>query len=88
LEKEAEEDEEIQNVFKKDPTWNRPASHESNSEIIAELERFKGALKIAAQSDETVRKQWEECESIIKVMASDVVGFFLACYCIELKPDC
>ncbi|KAJ7284953.1 BRO1-like domain-containing protein [Mycena rebaudengoi] len=67
LDNEATEDEAIQ----KDPSFNRPPSHEANSDLIEKERRYRDILLRAAASDETVRQKWDEWEGNIVQLTAD-----------------
>ncbi|KAF9237666.1 BRO1-like domain-containing protein [Melanogaster broomeanus] len=67
LDSEASEDE----ATRKDIPMTRPPSHEANQDLIQKQARYRTILVEAAQSDETVRRKWEEWESVILQLTMD-----------------
>ncbi|KAJ8592190.1 BRO1-domain-containing protein [Rhizopogon salebrosus TDB-379] len=50
---------------------NRPPSHEANQELVMKQQRYRTILTQAAESDELVRRKWEEWEDQITELTRD-----------------
>lgn len=61
LDSEASEDE----AARRETPMNRPPSHEANQELVIKQQRYRTILIQAAESDELVRRKWEEWEDQI-----------------------
>lgn len=61
LDSEASEDE----AARREMPMNRPPSHEANQELVMKQQRYRTILTQAAESDELVRRKWEEWEDQI-----------------------
>ncbi|KAG2367812.1 BRO1-domain-containing protein [Suillus spraguei] len=61
LDSEASEDE----AARREIPMNRPPSHEANQELVMKQQRYRTILTQAAESDELVRRKWEEWEDQI-----------------------
>ncbi|EPQ54076.1 BRO1-domain-containing protein [Gloeophyllum trabeum ATCC 11539] len=58
LDQEAEEDED----FQRDNPSIRPPSHEANKDLISKADRYRAILSQAVESDEVVRRKWDDWE--------------------------
>lgn len=67
LDSEASEDEAV----RKETPINRPPSHEANQELVMKQQRYRTILTQAAESDELVRRKWEEWEDQISELTRD-----------------
>ncbi|KAG1750758.1 ALIX V-shaped domain binding to HIV-domain-containing protein [Suillus lakei] len=67
LDSEASEDE----VARRETPMNRLPSHEANQELVMKQQRYRTILTQAAESDELVRRKWEEWEDQITELARD-----------------
>ena len=70
LDQEAEEDE----VLQEDAPSVRSSSSEANWELVAKAQRYRTILDGAIQSDEIVRKKWDEWEQFILQLTWSNVG--------------
>lgn len=67
LDSEASEDE----AARRETPMNRPPSHEANQELVIKQQRYRTILIKAAESDELVRRKWEEWEDQISELTRD-----------------
>ncbi|KAG2036905.1 BRO1-like domain-containing protein [Suillus americanus] len=67
LDSEASEDE----AARREMPMNRPPSHEANQELVTKQQRYRTILTQAAESDELVRRKWEEWEDQISELTRD-----------------
>ncbi|KAJ8593344.1 BRO1-domain-containing protein [Rhizopogon salebrosus TDB-379] len=67
LDSEASEDE----AARRETPMNRPPSHEANQELVVKQQRYRTILTQAAESDELVRRKWEEWEDQITELTRD-----------------
>ncbi|KAG2147589.1 BRO1-like domain-containing protein [Suillus clintonianus] len=67
LDSEASEDE----AARRETLMNRPPSHEANQELVMKQQRYRTILIQAAESDELVRRKWEEWEDQIIELTRD-----------------
>lgn len=67
LDSEASEDE----AARRETPMNRPPSHEANQELVMKQQRYRTILTQAAESDELVRRKWEEWEDQISELTRD-----------------
>ncbi|KAG1747202.1 BRO1-like domain-containing protein [Suillus paluster] len=67
LDSEASEDE----AARREMQMNRPPSHEANQELVMKQQRYRSILTQAAESDELVRRKWEEWEDQITELTRD-----------------
>jgi programmed cell death 6-interacting protein len=69
LDSEASEDE----AARRETPMNRPPSHEANQELVMKQQRYRAILTQAAESDELVRRKWEEWEDQVSELTRDEV---------------
>lgn len=67
LDGEASEDE----AARREMPMSRPPSHEANQELVMKQTRYRTILTQAAESDELVRRKWEEWEDQISELTRD-----------------
>jgi programmed cell death 6-interacting protein len=67
LDSEASEDE----AARRETPMNRPPSHEANQELVMKQQRYRTILTQAAESDELVRRKWEEWEDQVSELTRD-----------------
>lgn len=67
LDSEASEDE----AARRETPMRRPPSHEANRELVMKQNRYRTILTQAAESDEVVRRKWEEWEDQISELTRD-----------------
>lgn len=67
LDSEASEDE----AARRETPMNRPPSHEANQELVMKQQRYRAILTQAAESDELVRRKWEEWEDQVSELTRD-----------------
>lgn len=67
LDSEASEDE----AARRETPINRPPSHEANQELVMKQQRYRTILTQAAESDELVRRKWEDWEDQIAELTRD-----------------
>lgn len=67
LDSEASEDE----AARRETPMSRPPSHEANRELVMKQNRYRTILTQAAESDEVVRRKWEEWEDQISELTRD-----------------
>ncbi|KAG1871986.1 BRO1-like domain-containing protein [Suillus tomentosus] len=67
LDSEASEDE----AARRETPMDRPPSHEANQELVIKQQRYRTILIQAAESDELVRRKWEEWEDQISELTRD-----------------
>ncbi|OAX43145.1 BRO1-domain-containing protein [Rhizopogon vinicolor AM-OR11-026] len=67
LDNEASEDE----AARRETPMNRPPSYEANQELVMKQQRYHTILTQAAESDELVRRKWEEWEDQITELTHD-----------------
>jgi len=53
----------------------RQPSHLANQELTSKGERYRRILAEAQDSDELVRQKWDECETNVRSLTWDEVGF-------------
>lgn len=75
LDSEASEDE----AARRETPMNRPPSHEANRELVLKQKRYRTILTQAAESDEVVRRKWEEWEDQISELTRDEVWIRRLC---------
>lgn len=75
LDSEASEDE----AARRETPMNRPPSYEANQELIMKQQRYRTILTQATESDELVRRKWEEWEDQITELTRDEVQIVSSC---------
>lgn len=75
LDSEASEDE----AARRETPMNRPPSHEANQDLVEKQQRYRTILTQAAESDELVRRKWEEWEDQITELTRDEVQTVSSC---------
>ncbi|KAJ7739760.1 BRO1-like domain-containing protein [Mycena maculata] len=83
LDTEASEDE----AMRRDPSFNRPPSHQANVELVEKERRYRDILRRAADSDETVRQKWDEWEGNIVQLTADEADLEAAVPSSTLSPS-
>ncbi|KAJ7637729.1 ALIX V-shaped domain binding to HIV-domain-containing protein [Mycena polygramma] len=83
LDNEASEDE----AMRKDAAYDRPPSHEANTELVEKERRYRDILLRAAASDETVRQKWDEWEGHIVQLTADEAELEAAVPSSTLSPS-
>ena len=71
LDNEASEDE----AARKDAPLDRLPSHKANEKLIEKQRRYRDLLNRAGESDELVRRKWDEWEQNIVMLTWSEVSF-------------
>jgi programmed cell death 6-interacting protein len=77
---------EIDEAARKKFRITRPLSHEANTKLVQQSQRYQTLLDQAEPSDEHVRDKWDEHEVNIRVLMWDKVGLSLNYSCLESNP--